>query len=55
MQTMVTVPMLALDPDLMDVFEGHAAPIVMMDPPEHTVMRRLVSKPMTPSHVGHCD
>ncbi len=43
---------LTLDPDLMDVFEAHAAPIVMMDPPDHTAMRRLVSKPMTPSQVG---
>lgn len=36
----------------MDMFEEHAAPIVMMDPPVHTAMRRLVSKPMTPRKVA---
>ena len=43
-----------LTPDLdsMAMFEGRAAPIVMMDPPEHTTMRRLVSRPMTPSAVA---
>lgn len=42
-----------LTPDAagMAMFEGHAAPIVMMDPPEHTAMRRLVSQPMTPRKV----
>jgi cytochrome P450 len=39
------------DPDAMAMFAGRAAPIVMMDPPEHTVMRRLVSRPMTPRAV----
>jgi len=39
------------DPDAMAMFAGHAAPIVMMDPPEHTSMRRLVSRPMTPRNV----
>ncbi len=40
------------DPDSMDMFEGRAAPIVMMDPPQHTAMRRLVSRPMTPRAVS---
>ena len=39
------------DADVMAMFEGQAAPIVMLDPPEHTAMRRLVSRPMTPSRV----
>ena len=39
------------DADVMAFFEGQAAPIVMLDPPEHTAMRRLVSRPMTPSRV----
>lgn len=43
---------LTLDPDAMKMFEGSAAPIVMMDPPEHTLMRRLVSRPMTPRSVA---
>ena len=43
-----------LTPDAaaMAMFEGRAAPIVMMDPPEHTAMRRLVSQPMTPRKVA---
>jgi cytochrome P450 len=40
------------DPDDMAMFEGRAAPIVMMDPPEHTAMRRRVSRPMTPRAVA---
>ena len=40
------------DPDSMAMFEGRAAPIVMMDPPEHTTMRRKVSRPMTPRTVA---
>jgi len=40
------------DPDSMAMFAGRAAPIVMMDPPEHTTMRRLVSRPMTPRAVA---
>ncbi len=34
------------------MFSDDARPIVMMDPPEHTEMRRLVSKPMTPRRVS---
>lgn len=43
-----------LTPDRADMamFDGRAAPIVMMDPPEHTRMRRLVSRPMTPKAVS---
>jgi cytochrome P450 len=40
------------DPASMAMFEGRASPIVMMDPPEHTSMRRLVSRPMTPRAVS---
>ena len=36
---------LTLDPKVMDLFESRATPIVMMDPPDHTAMRRLVAKP----------
>ncbi|MCB0976135.1 MAG: hypothetical protein KDB02_01635 [Acidimicrobiales bacterium] len=43
---------LTLDPKVMDLFESRATPIVMMDPPDHTAMRRLVAKPMTPSRVS---
>lgn len=43
---------LTLDPEMMKIFDGRAAPIVMLDPPEHTAIRRLVSKPMTPSRVA---
>ncbi|MCB0964650.1 MAG: cytochrome P450, partial [Acidimicrobiales bacterium] len=43
---------LTLDPDVMDLFADRAAPIVMMDPPDHTAMRRLVARPMTPSRVA---
>lgn len=46
---------LTLDPDVMAMFEGRAAPIVMMDPPEHTAMRRLVSGPMTPRRVAQIE
>ena len=40
------------DPDAMAMFDGEAAPIVMMDPPDHTAMRRLVSRPLTPRRVA---
>ncbi len=38
--------------DAMAMFDDMAAPIVMMDPPEHTAMRRLVNRPMTPRSVS---
>ncbi len=40
------------DVDAMAMFKDQAAPIVMMDPPAHTAMRRLVSRPMTPRRVA---
>ena len=40
------------DIDAMESFEGSAAPIVMMDPPEHTDFRRLISHLMTPRKVA---
>lgn len=40
------------DQGAMSQFEDMAAPIVMMDPPDHTAMRRLVSRPMTPRRVA---
>ena len=39
-------------PDDMAGFDEKARPIVMMDPPDHTAMRRLVSRPMTPRQVA---
>lgn len=42
-----------LTPDVnaMEAFQDSAAPIVMMDPPEHTDFRRIVSHLMTPRKV----
>ncbi len=37
--------------DAMAMFEDGQQPIVMMDPPDHTAMRRLVSTQMTPRRV----
>ncbi len=37
--------------DAMSMFEAGQQPIVMMDPPDHTAMRRLVGKQMTPRRV----
>jgi cytochrome P450 len=37
--------------DAMAMFEEGQQPIVMMDPPDHTAMRRLVGKQMTPRRV----
>ena len=39
------------DANAMEAFEKSAAPIVMMDPPEHTDFRRIVSHLMTPRKV----
>ena len=39
--------------DAMAMFEGEAAPIVMMDPPDHTAMRRLGQPPDDPAS-GSC-
>ncbi len=36
----------------MAMFADVAAPIVMMDPPDHTAMRRRVSRPLTPRSVS---
>jgi cytochrome P450 len=42
-------------PGSADMFSDDARPIVMMDPPNHTAMRRLVSKAMTPRRVESID
>ena len=41
--------------DAMSMFEEGQQPIVMMDPPDHTAMRRLVGKQMTPRRVMHIE
>lgn len=41
--------------DAMSMFEDGQQPIVMMDPPDHTAMRRLVGKQMTPRRVRHIE
>lgn len=41
--------------DAMTMFEEGQEPIVMMDPPNHTAMRRLVGKQMTPRRVIHIE
>lgn len=41
--------------DAMSMFEAGQQPIVMMDPPDHTVMRRLVSRQMTPRRVAQIE
>ena len=40
------------DPAGMALFEDGVLPIVMMDPPDHTEMRLLVNRPMTPRGVA---
>ena len=41
--------------DAMSMFEAGQQPIVMMDPPDHTAMRRLVARQMTPRRVGRIE
>ena len=39
----------------MTMFDAGQEPIVMMDPPDHTAMRRLVGKQMTPRRVSQIE
>ena len=41
--------------DAMTMFDAGQEPIVMMDPPNHTAMRRLVGKQMTPRRVSQIE
>ena len=41
--------------DAMTMFDAGQEPIVMMDPPDHTAMRRLVGKQMTPRRVSQIE
>ena len=43
---------LTVDGGAIQEFENNAVPIVFMDPPDHTAMRRLVGKQMTPRRVA---
>lgn len=50
-QTYSSAQGLTPDPGGMSLFRDGVLPIVMMDPPDHTEMRLLVNRPMTPRNV----